>query len=139
MRSWSGRWRTSGAFVSKLMKISPASRLLVNLALNAAEAMDSCGTIIIETTTTAKARQPGSYVRLRVTDQGKGMDQATRVRAFDPFFTTKPFGRGCGLGLSTAWGIARAHAGTIELDSAVGEGTVATVWLPLAPAAGRTP
>ncbi|HLL25025.1 MAG TPA: ATP-binding protein, partial [Kofleriaceae bacterium] len=62
----------------------------------------------------------------------RGMDAATRARVFDPFFTTKQLGRGVGLGLSTAWGIVRAHEGGIELDSAPGEGTVVTTYFPIA-------
>ncbi|MDQ3336641.1 MAG: ATP-binding protein [Myxococcota bacterium] len=127
-----------GAPVDVSCDIVQIGQLLVNLALNAAEAMGSSGTIVVETDciTIAKATSklhPGSYARLRVRDRGNGMDAATQARAFDPFFTTKPLGKGCGLGLSTAWGIARSHDGTIELDSTVGEGTTATVYMPVVP------
>lgn len=104
-------------------------QLLVNLALNAAEAMDANGTITVETD--CVVLDTGRFARLRVLDHGRGMDPATRMRAFDPFFTTKPLGKGCGLGLSTAWRIARSHDGNIELDSSIGEGTTATLYLPL--------
>ena len=117
-----------GAPVAVSCDVVQIGQLLVNLALNAAEAMDSNGTITVETSCVALDR--GSYACLRVRDRGRGMDQATRTRAFDPFFTTKPLGKGCGLGLSTAWRIARSHDGMIELDSSVGAGTTATVFLP---------
>ncbi|HEU0029942.1 MAG TPA: ATP-binding protein [Kofleriaceae bacterium] len=115
-------------------------QLLLNLALNAADAMAARGTITIDTAVVelgaAQAEpheiRPGTYVRIRVIDRGRGIDQPTRARVFDPFFTTKQLGKGCGLGLSTAWGIARSHDGAIELESELGAGTTVTVYLPVA-------
>ena len=99
-------------------------QVLVNLGMNAADAMDGVGTLVIATD-----MSEGS-VRLRVTDTGAGMDEATRQRIFEPFFTTKPAGRGTGLGLSTVWGIVHAHGGTIDVDSQPGRGSTFTVLLP---------
>ena len=75
---------------------------------------------------------PGTYARLRVRDDGVGMDAATRARVFEPFFTTKPPGQGTGLGLSTAYGIAEQSGGTMLADGAPGEGATFTVLLPSA-------
>lgn len=103
-------------------------QLLMNLAMNAADAMDGKGVVIVETSVVMV--DDVRHVRLDVRDRGRGMDDATRARAFDPFFTTKPSGKG--MGLPTAWGIVRAHDGTIALDSRPGEGTTVTVQMPAA-------
>jgi signal transduction histidine kinase/CheY-like chemotaxis protein len=99
-------------------------QVLVNLVVNARDAMPEGGLICIET-----LRDAGG-VNLVVRDTGHGMDDATRSRMFEPFFTTKPSGKGTGLGLATVYGIVRQSAGTIEVASAVGEGTTMTVRLP---------
>jgi signal transduction histidine kinase len=101
-------------------------QLLMNLAMNAADAIDGKGEVVVETSVVLVDGE--RYVRLDVRDRGRGMDEATRARAFDPFFTTKP--RGKGMGLPTAWGIVRAHDGTIAVDSLQGEGTTVTVQMP---------
>ena len=100
-------------------------QVIVNLVLNAADAMKQRGTVMIATSVESE------HVCLRICDSGCGMDAATLSNVFDPFFTTKTLGRGTGLGLSSAWNIVRAHGGTIELASALGEGTTATVRLPI--------
>jgi CheY-like chemotaxis protein len=74
---------------------------------------------------------PGRYIRLRVGDDGEGMDPATLARAVEPFFTTKPLGKGTGLGLSMARGFAEQSGGALAVESRRGEGTVVTLWLPL--------
>ena len=103
-------------------------QVIMNLAINAAHAMNGAGTLSI---TTEPVELPtGSVVRLRVRDTGCGMDEATRARVFEPFFTTKPLGNGTGLGLSTAWGVVTAHGGTISVASMVGVGTVFTIEFP---------
>jgi PAS domain S-box-containing protein len=98
---------------------SQLDQVLLNLALNARDAMPASGTLRIET----RRGQPGRFVHLNVSDTGQGMDEETRVRAFEPFFTTKPAGAGTGLGLSTTYGIVRQSGGSIALDSSPGRGT----------------
>lgn len=114
---------------------------LLNLVLNARDALDNDGSIRIEMTNrsvaAAKGEQvsglePGDYVTVTVIDDGPGMDEATLARAFEPFFTTKPPGRGTGLGLSMVFGFAHQSGGQAEIDSAPGQGTRVTVWLPRA-------
>ncbi len=113
-------------------------QVLMNLAINARDAMPAGGTMHIETkvcTLDAESAapigiDPGTYVCVIVRDQGTGMDEATRARAFEPFFTTKGPTLGTGLGLSTAYGIARQAGGGISLESTVGDGTCVTMYLP---------
>jgi signal transduction histidine kinase/ActR/RegA family two-component response regulator len=99
-------------------------QVLVNLALNAKDAMAGSGTLTIT------GDVDREVARLRVTDTGSGMDEATRTRVFEPFFTTKPMGKGTGLGLSTVWGIVQAHGGTVTVESSLGHGTTFTIKLP---------
>src|SRR6266700_2752247 len=114
-------------------------QVLVNLAINARDAMPRGGKLSIETDNLeadviyAQSRpglRPGRYVRLRVSDTGTGMDQATIDRVFEPFFTTKPKGHGTGLGLSTVYGIVTQAGGTVQIYSEPGLGTTFTVLLP---------
>jgi signal transduction histidine kinase/CheY-like chemotaxis protein len=114
-------------------------QVIVNLGVNAADAMQGAGTLSIsceravlaEATAIAMHLAPGAYALIRVTDTGSGMDEATRKRAFEPFFTTKPLGKGTGLGLSTVWGIVQSHGGTIMFDTEFGRGTAFSIYLPL--------
>ena len=102
-------------------------QVIMNLAINAAEAMeDRAGTVTIAT----RSEQAGDdrQVVLEVRDSGIGMDDATRTRMFDPFFTTKFTGRG--LGLAAVMGIIRGHQGTISVESEPGRGTICTVVFP---------
>jgi PAS domain S-box-containing protein len=113
-------------------------QVIVNLAVNARDAMPNGGTLAITTgavTTVAgdprwPALPPGRYAKLAVRDTGSGMDDAVRARIFDPFFTTKEASRGTGLGLSTVYGIVTQAGGSIFVESAVGSGTEFTVLLP---------
>ena len=109
---------------------------ILNLAINARDAMEAGGTVRIaaeraaEEVTAALAK--GSYVAICVADEGAGMDEATLKQATDPFFTTKPQGQGTGLGLSMVQGFAAQSGGILHIRSAPGQGTVATIVLPAA-------
>lgn len=110
-------------------------QILVNLAINARDAMPGGGKLLIETSNlelgTGNAEVgPGSYVLLRVVDSGHGMSEDVKRHLFEPFFTTKPRGRGTGLGLATIYGIVRQAGGAIEIDSAEGEGTTVRILFP---------
>jgi PAS domain S-box-containing protein len=113
-------------------------QVLMNLAINARDAMPGGGTLTLETSNSVVDKdhpadvEPGAFLKISVTDTGEGMDQETRERLFEPFFTTKEVGKGTGLGLSTVYGIVRQHRGDILFDSQLGEGTVFHIFLPLA-------
>lgn len=111
-------------------------QVLLNLCLNAADAMAGEGAITVTTAVVElEARQVGAlargaYAKLSVRDTGTGMDEATRKRMFEPFFTTKPVGKGTGLGLAMVYGAIEAHGGAIEVTSARGAGTTVDIYLP---------
>jgi PAS domain S-box-containing protein len=120
--------------------------VLVNLATNARDAMHGIGTL---TVAAAAERvcvdddrnpmlKPGRYIRLSVADTGTGMDAATLARATEPFFTTKETGKGTGLGLAMANGFAEQSGGSMRIDSAPGQGTTVSLWLPAATEPARS-
>ncbi|MEO6877986.1 MAG: ATP-binding protein, partial [Gemmatimonadaceae bacterium] len=122
-------------------------QVVMNLAINAADAMPQGGQLHIATASTtlgepSSAHDPdlvaGEYATIRVTDTGHGMDEATAAQIFEPFFTTKEAGRGTGLGLSTVYGIVKQFGGSVEVVSEPGAGTVFTVYLPASAAEPAT-
>jgi len=115
-------------------------QVLVNLCVNARDAMPDGGSITIVVGSrviddsfqrTEPWATAGSYATLAVRDTGAGMDEKTQTQVFEPFFTPKPPGHGTGLGLATVFGIVKQHDGFIDVDSTEGEGTTITVFLPM--------
>jgi CheY-like chemotaxis protein len=122
-------------------------QVVMNLAVNARDAMPKGGTLTLATEIVAgdaksvAARRelpPGQLVRFTARDTGHGMTDEVKSHAFEPFFTTKPAGRGTGLGLATILGIVKQSGGEIELESEPGKGTAFFIYLPLAEGDGRT-
>ncbi len=115
-------------------------QVVMNLSLNARDAMPSGGTLTIVTRNATAADRvplgaPGPHVLMTMRDTGTGMDADTKQRIFEPFFTTKPVGKGTGLGLSTVYGIVKQLGGFIAVESELGKGTTFQIFLPAAGAA----
>src|SRR6202789_1241253 len=112
---------------------------LLNVALNARDAMPDGGTLTISAASSTQAAdgpeaalKPGDYVRITIEDDGVGMDETTLAKATEPFFTTKGPGKGTGLGLSTVHGLAAQSGGLLRIHSKLDEGTTLELWLPMA-------
>ena len=119
--------------------VSQLENALLNLVINARDAMPEGGELLIETAnvyldgsdiTTLEPVKAGDYLMLAVSDNGTGMTPSVRSKAFDPFFTTKPIGQGTGLGLSMIYGFAQQSGGHVSLDSLPGQGTCVRLYLP---------
>jgi CheY-like chemotaxis protein len=135
-------WRPGASVGAVFMDPTQLHQVLVNLCVNARDAITGAGRITVETSSCAlDERQragragrsgavPGDFVMLAVSDDGCGMDPATVRRLFEPFFTTKELGRGTGLGLSTVDGIVRQNGGHLEVESEPGKGTSIRIYLP---------
>ena len=115
-------------------------QMLLNLYINAADAMAGGGDLILQTQnvihTDIKSKLyqpvPGKYVRIKISDKGVGMDKQIQQRIFDPFFTTKRTGWGTGLGLASVYGIVKSHEGYVNVESKKGQGTTFYIYLPAA-------
>ena len=113
-------------------------QLLLNLYVNARDAMDKAGALTVQTSTVRgptlarkfKEAGKGSYTRISIRDTGVGMNEQTRSRIFEPFFSTKGHGKGSGLGLAVAYGIVQSHQGFIDVESSVGKGSTFHLYFP---------
>jgi len=120
--------------------------IILNLAINARDAMDVGGSLVVSTDNItlgqperAEEPPPGDYVMITVSDTGSGMPPEVRDRAFEPFFTTKPVGKGSGLGLPQVYGFAKQSGGGVAIETEPGKGTSVRVYLPRAKERRRTP
>jgi hypothetical protein len=128
----------AGGLWPTLVDPSQLENALLNLCINARDAMPDGGRIVVETSnrwldrTAARERdlEPGQYVALCVSDNGTGMAPDIVAKAFDPFFTTKPMGEGTGLGLSMIYGFAKQSGGQVRIYFEPGNGTVVCLYLP---------
>jgi nitrogen-specific signal transduction histidine kinase len=121
---------------------SQIEQVLINLFINAADAMPGGGGLFLQTANVTHKEmkgkpytpKPGKYVMIKVKDNGAGMDQKTITRIFQPFFTTKEMGLGSGLGLASAYGIIKGHGGYIDVESEKGHGSVFSIYVPVSEA-----
>ena len=119
--------------------VSQIEQILLNIAVNARDAMSDGGTLTFDTsevelrlksTSLSPELFNGNYIVVKVTDTGTGMDEKTKSRVFEPFFTTKKKGKGTGLGMATAYGILKQHGGTIQVETEPGKGTSFIIYIP---------
>jgi CheY-like chemotaxis protein len=131
-----------GAGALALCDENQLENAILNLAINARDAMPDGGVLTISTALTCEPACPdlpdGDYVRISVADTGQGMAPEVASRAIEPFFTTKPFGQGTGLGLAQVYGIARQAGGTLRIESDEARGTIVHIILPRAGEAAAT-
>jgi signal transduction histidine kinase/CheY-like chemotaxis protein len=128
----------AGGLWPALVDANQLENAILNLCINAREAMPGGGKITIETgnkwldgrSASSRGIEPGQYVTICVSDTGTGIEKANLERVFDPFFTTKPIGEGTGLGLSMVYGFARQSHGHVRIYSEVGQGTMVCIYLP---------
>ncbi|MBN1928684.1 MAG: PAS domain S-box protein [Chlorobiaceae bacterium] len=133
-------WQPSEAGCQVRIDPSQLDQILMNLCLNARDAMSGEGTIVIKVRRvkaeqdaqhSGSARLPGDYALISVTDSGQGISEEHKLHIFEPFFTTKVLGKGTGLGLSSIYGIVKQNRGFVDFDSREGEGSTFHVYLPL--------
>jgi two-component system, cell cycle sensor histidine kinase and response regulator CckA len=132
------RQKLAGDLMSAVVDRTQIEQVLLNLFVNAWQAMPEGGDITVETRNATLLEKeerlynlvPGDYAAITVSDTGEGMDAKTQERIFEPFYTTKPRGRGTGLGLASAYGIIRNHNGAIHVTSSPGHGSAFTILLP---------
>lgn len=117
--------RDLGPLPEVLCNAPQINQVIMNLLVNAAQAIESAGVIHL------RSRVEGDWVWFEIEDNGQGMSETVKKRVFEPFFTTKPVGKGTGLGLSVSYGIVAKHGGRIDLASVPGQGTRFRVWLPV--------
>jgi len=133
------RWLPAPDLPAVKMDPTQIDQILINLLVNARDAMAGAGSLLIETAVAQiddshcaanPELVPGQYVLLRVRDHGHGMDEVTRARIFEPFFTTRPQGEGTGLGMATVYGIVSQNRGMITVESEPGAGATFSIYLP---------
>ncbi len=117
-----------GATCPVELDVGQIEQVLLNLVINAVDAMPNGGRVVVATG--RRDEEGRTWALLQVRDTGTGMDQVTQERAFEPFFTTKGSGRGTGLGLAAVYGIVRRHHGHVRIDSTLGRGTTIQILLP---------
>lgn len=139
-------YRLGGELLPVRADRANVEQLLMNLVLNARDAVGDKGTITVRTENAVVERKKclvcgktcsGRFVKLSVEDTGAGMDEATKERIFEPFFTTKAPGKGTGLGLSVVYGIVESHGGCLDVRSEPGRGSVFSVYLPVYDVSGE--
>ncbi|HEV2445352.1 MAG TPA: ATP-binding protein, partial [Candidatus Sulfopaludibacter sp.] len=133
------RFHPQAALWTALLDPSQVNQILLNLVVNARDAMPHGGKLTIETANLAVSGEPhrarfgckaGEYVTVSVSDNGSGMSEETMAHMFEPFFTTKGAGKGSGLGLATVYGIVRQNGGFVDVDSVLGQGTTVKIYFP---------